>query len=39
VLDGLLWLRREVDPSLAIRFSCINANVCKECTMLIDGAT
>ena len=24
-------------PSLAIRFSCFNANVCKECTMLIDG--
>jgi succinate dehydrogenase/fumarate reductase-like Fe-S protein len=38
VLDGLLWLRRTVDPSLAVRFSCINANVCKECTMLVDGA-
>ncbi|HWD59989.1 MAG TPA: 2Fe-2S iron-sulfur cluster-binding protein, partial [Stellaceae bacterium] len=25
------------DPSLAIRYSCINANVCKECTMAIDG--
>ena len=24
-------------PDLAIRFSCFNANVCKECTMLIDG--
>ncbi len=25
------------DPDLAFRFSCFNANVCKECTMLIDG--
>ena len=24
-------------PDLAVRFSCFNANVCKECTMLIDG--
>jgi succinate dehydrogenase/fumarate reductase-like Fe-S protein len=37
VLDGLVRLRREVDPDLAFRFSCFNANVCKECTMLIDG--
>jgi succinate dehydrogenase / fumarate reductase iron-sulfur subunit len=38
VLDGLVRLRVEADPSLAVRFSCFNANVCKECTMLIDGA-
>jgi succinate dehydrogenase / fumarate reductase iron-sulfur subunit len=38
VLDGLVWVRTNVDPGLALRFSCINANVCKECTMLIDGA-
>jgi succinate dehydrogenase/fumarate reductase-like Fe-S protein len=37
VLDGLRALRCEVDPSLAFRFSCINANACKECMMLIDG--
>lgn len=37
VLDGLIWIRTQRDPSLALRFSCINANVCKECTMLIDG--
>ena len=37
VLDGLRTLRREADPSLAFRFSCINANACKECMMLIDG--
>lgn len=37
VLDGLLWIRANRDPSLAIRYSCINANVCKECTIAIDG--
>lgn len=37
VLDGLVRIRLHDDPSLAVRFSCFNANVCKECTMLIDG--
>ena len=37
VLDGLRAVRRDHDPSLAFRFSCINANACKECMMLIDG--
>ena len=37
VLDGLTALRRDRVPDLALRFSCFNANVCKECTMLIDG--
>jgi succinate dehydrogenase/fumarate reductase-like Fe-S protein len=37
VLDGLVRVRLHDDPSLAVRFSCFNANVCKECTMLIDG--
>jgi succinate dehydrogenase/fumarate reductase-like Fe-S protein len=37
VLDGLIWVRARFDPSLAIRYSCINANVCKECTIAIDG--
>lgn len=36
VLDGLRLVRRDQDPSLAFRFSCINANACKECMMLID---
>jgi succinate dehydrogenase/fumarate reductase-like Fe-S protein len=36
VLDGLRAIRRQLDPSLAYRFSCINANACKECMMLID---
>jgi succinate dehydrogenase / fumarate reductase iron-sulfur subunit len=37
VLDALLWVRVYADPSLAIRYSCINGNVCKECTIAIDG--
>jgi succinate dehydrogenase/fumarate reductase-like Fe-S protein len=37
VLDGLRYIRANIDPSLAIRFSCINANACKECMMLLDG--
>ena len=37
VLDALRWLRTNKDPALAVRFSCINANACKECMMLIDG--
>ncbi len=37
VLDALVALRCDRAPDLAVRFSCFNANVCKECTMLIDG--
>jgi succinate dehydrogenase/fumarate reductase-like Fe-S protein len=37
VLDALIWIRQDVDPSLAIRYSCINANACKECMVLVDG--
>ena len=37
VLDALIWIRNQQDASLAIRYSCINANVCKECTIAIDG--
>ena len=37
LLDGLRWIRATLDPTLAIRFSCINANACKECMMLLDG--
>ena len=39
VLDGLRWIRVHHDPTLAIRFSCINANACKECTIELDGKT
>ena len=38
VLDGLRAARRDIDPSLAFRYSCINANACKECMMLIDNS-
>lgn len=39
VLDALRWLRINKDPALAIRFSCINANACKECMLQVDGET
>ncbi len=39
VLDGLRRIRIAEDPTLAFRFSCINANACKECMMLLDGKT
>ena len=39
VLDALRWIRVNRDPSLAIRFSCINANACKECMIRVDGRT
>jgi succinate dehydrogenase/fumarate reductase-like Fe-S protein len=39
VLDGLRWIRAQRDPSLAIRFSCINANACKECMIRVDDKT
>ncbi len=37
VLDALIWIRQDVDPSLAIRYACVNANACKECMVLVDG--
>jgi succinate dehydrogenase/fumarate reductase-like Fe-S protein len=37
VLDGLRWLRVNRDPTLAFRYSCLNANACKECMMEVDG--
>ena len=36
LLDALIWIRRNRDPALAIRFSC-KANACKECSATIDG--
>src|SRR5262249_21827616 len=39
VLDGLRWLRINKDPSLTMRYSCINANACKECMIQLDGET
>jgi succinate dehydrogenase/fumarate reductase-like Fe-S protein len=37
VLDALRWIRIHRDSSLAIRYSCINANACKTCMALVDG--
>jgi succinate dehydrogenase/fumarate reductase-like Fe-S protein len=39
VLDGLRWIRGRCDPTLAVRYSCINANACKECMIELDGKT
>lgn len=38
VLDALRWIRAHRDSSLAIRYSCINANACKTCMALVNGA-
>ena len=37
VLDGLVRARALFDDGLAFRYSCFNANVCRECLMEIDG--
>ncbi len=37
VLDGLRLIRATADPTLALRYACLNANACKECLMLLDG--
>jgi len=37
LLDGLRWIRAHIDDTLAFRYSCINANACKECMMRLDG--
>ncbi len=37
VLDGLRYVRSHLDPSLSVRHSCINANSCKECMIVVDG--
>ena len=34
---ALRWIRATAIPSLAIRYSCINANACKECMIALDG--
>jgi succinate dehydrogenase/fumarate reductase-like Fe-S protein len=39
VLDALRWIRARRDPTLAIRYSCTNANSCKECMVRIGGKT
>ena len=37
ILDALTWVRENLDESLAFRYSCINANACKECMILVNG--
>ena len=37
VLDALRWIRVNVDSTLAIRYSCINANACKTCMAVVNG--
>ena len=37
LLDGLRHVRAHADPGLAFRYSCINANACKQCMMKLDG--
>ncbi len=37
LLDGLRWVREHLDDTLAFRYSCINANACKECMVTLDG--
>jgi succinate dehydrogenase/fumarate reductase-like Fe-S protein len=37
VLDALRWIRTNIDSSLGIRYSCINANACKTCMALVNG--
>lgn len=37
VLDALIWIRTHADPTLAVRYSCINANACKECSVMVNG--
>ena len=39
VLDALTWVREHLDESLAFRYSCVNANACKECMVLVNGKT
>ncbi len=37
VLDASIWISDNLDETLSYRYSCINANACKECMVLIDG--
>ena len=39
ILDALIWIRENLDETLAFRYSCINANACKECMICVNGKT
>jgi succinate dehydrogenase/fumarate reductase-like Fe-S protein len=37
ILDALTWIRSHRDSSIAFRYSCVNANACKECMVLVNN--
>ena len=37
VHDALRWIRVILDSTLAVRYSCINANACKTCMARVNG--
>ena len=39
VLDAVVWIRTHIDSSLGFRYSCVNANACKECMVSVNGKT
>jgi len=39
VLDAIVWVRTHADSSVAFRYSCVNANACKECMVSVNGKT
>jgi succinate dehydrogenase / fumarate reductase iron-sulfur subunit len=36
VLDGLIHIQREIDPTLSVRYSC-RFKICGSCAVLVDG--
>jgi succinate dehydrogenase / fumarate reductase iron-sulfur subunit len=36
VLDGLIWIKNKIDPTLTFRRSC-REGICGSCAMNIDG--
>ncbi len=36
VLDGIIWIKSKVDPTLSFRRSC-REGICGSCAMNIDG--
>jgi len=37
VLEALIWVRENFDPSLAVRYSCRISNACKTCIACVNG--
>ena len=38
VLDALIWVRQHLDPTVAVRYACRNANACKTCVARVNGS-